>query len=345
MIVAINDVKDAPKLKNHEIIYAFNDEPLEYLLKTGLHCVKYDRIEKVHLNLTDYEISCKKKAKITDKDLFELPKVKQNKYVIIIPNYNNEKWLNKCIDSVLNQTYKNFELIIIDDMSTDSSVKTIQSYRNKEEYNNKIHLLQNKRKRYNGGSRNVGIDYALDNIDFDYFCFLDSDDWWKDDYVLEDINDEIADNEMLIIGAEMLYEDGVKYKTFNDYKNYEEFFISDGKKTIWCTAWCRVIKKDKIVHFCEDTLMEDRVWTYKEADIIDFNKVGKLERICYVWNKMNKTSVTTERNEHWNASAWIHIGNCLSFLADIKHKEMIPIIKRRIEICKSKLNEGQYTQF
>jgi len=340
MKIAIDSLKGIDKLKGHELIYAFEKASLDELLKTKLHCVRYDRIEKVNINLSNYDIPCNKKAKITDEDLFEFPKVKQNKYVIIIPNYNNGMWLKKCIDSVLNQTYKNFKLIIIDDLSDDNSVDIIKSYKD-----DRIIFIKNKRKRYNGGSRNVGIDYALNNLDFDYFCFLDSDDWWKDDDVLEDINYNIEDNEMLIIGAEMLYEDRVRFKTFNEFKDYKEFFESDGTKTIWCTAWCRIIRKDKIVYFCEDTLMEDRVWSYKEADIIDFNKVKNLKRICYVWNKMNKTSVTTTRNDIWNASAWIHIGNCLQFIADIKHKEMIPMLRRRISICKDKLNNNIFTQY
>ena len=90
-----------------------------------------------------------------------------------IGDYKGKTFLQNCIESILNQTYKNFELIMVDDISTDTSVETIKSYKDK-----RIHLIQNRRKRYNGGSRNVGIEYALDNLDFDYFAFLDSDDSW-----------------------------------------------------------------------------------------------------------------------------------------------------------------------
>lgn len=341
MIIAVDNIKDINKLKGHEIIYAFDKANLNDLLKTKLHCVRYDKIEKVHINLTNYDIPCKKKAKITDSDLFEFPKVKENKYAIIIPNYNNAKWLEKCIGSVLSQTYKNFKLIIVDDLSTDNSINVIESFKD-----DRIILIKNRRKRYNGGSRNAGIDYALDNLDFDYFAFLDSDDWWKDNYVLEDINDEITDNEMLIIGAEMLYETGVTYRTLNPYKDFKEFFISDGTATIWCTAWCRIIKKDKIQYFCEDTLMEDRVWSYKMADTVNFNKVKNINRVCYVWNRCNKNnSVTQVRNDIWNASAWCHIGHCLQFMSQMKHKEMIPVIQKRVDVCKNKLQNNIYTQF
>jgi glycosyltransferase involved in cell wall biosynthesis len=228
-------------------------------------------------------------------------------------------------------------------MSQDGSVETIEKYKKKD---NRVHLIKNKRKRYNGGSRNVGIEYALDNIDFDYFCFLDSDDWYKNNKVLEDINNRLYNHDMLLIGAEMLFKDGVKYKTFNEYKTYEEFFISEGKSTLWCVAWCRVIKKDKIVYFCEDTLMEDRVWSYRQADNVDINKVTNLKKICYVWNRTNvNNSVSIVRSDYWNASAYCHIGHQLQLLTQLKHKEMIPVLQERIKTCRNNINKGIYQQY
>lgn len=345
------DKKTLTAVKNKkDYIYIFDTEPLEELIKLGLHCIYYKNIDYVDINLTDYNIDCIKKANINDKNYDILPDKIDHKFAIIVPNYNNDHgeyngktFLRNCIESILKQTYKNLELIIVDDMSTDTSVETISGYAKEDK---RVHFIQNSRKRYNGGSRNVGIDYALEKLDFDYFCFLDSDDWWKDNEVLQTINDRLYGHDMLIIGAEMLYIDGVRYKTFNEYKNYEEFFISDGTDTLWCTAWCRVIKKDKIVHFCEDTLMEDRVWSYRQADNVDFNKVVNIKKICYVWNRFNTTnSVTLVRNDYWNASAWCHIGHCLQFLSQIKHKEMIPVIKKRVSVCINKIENGIYTQY
>ena len=50
---------------------------------------------------------------------------------IIIPNFNNEKWIPKCLDSILNQTYKNYEVIFIDDLSTDNSIEVAKTYESK----------------------------------------------------------------------------------------------------------------------------------------------------------------------------------------------------------------------
>ena len=340
-----NTIKSVKPSNNY--IYLFDDESIEDLINTGLHCINYKDCNFVDINLTNYDVDCIKKAKVTDKDYDILPPKKDYRFAIIVPNcnnnhgnYNGKTFLQNCIESILNQTYKDFVLIIVDDCSTDTSVNTIVGYMKDE----RIHLIKNKRKRYNGGSRNVGIEYALDHIDFDYFCFLDSDDWWKDNEVLETINNRLYEHDMALLGLELINSTGVFMTKFHQYDNYQDFFLSDRK--VWCTAWARVIKKSKIVYFCEDTLMEDRVWSYKQADNVDIDKVINIKKVCYVWNRTNTTnSVSLVRNNYWNASAYCHIGHQLQLLDQLKHKEMIPILEERIKVCKDQLNKGIYQQY
>ena len=350
MKIAIDKNIDITKLKKgNDYIYVFDDnEKIDDMLKLGIYCVNKDYIKSVDINMTRYNIKCLKKAKISDIDYDKLPEKKDYKYAIIIPNCNNDHgdykgktFFRNCIESVLNQTYKNFELIIIDDMSTDTSAETIKEYQKKDK---RIHLIENMRKRYNGGSRNVGIEYALDYIDFDYFCFLDSDDWWKDNQVLETINNELYDHELLLLGLEMIDKNGLygsKPQTFTDFI---DFFLSEDN--LWCTAWSRVIRKDKIVYFCENTLMEDRVWSYRQADNLDIDNVKVCDKICYVWNRMNtNNSVSQVRGNYWDASAWCHIGHQLQLLAELKHEELKPILEARIKKCIDYCNSGTYTQY
>lgn len=346
MTIAIDkNTKEAIK-EDNKYIYLFDKEPLEELLKLNLHCVHYTKCPYVDINLTDYDINCFKKAKLSDKDYDKLPDKTNYKFAIIVPNYNNDHseykgktYLRNCIESILNQTYKNFELIIVDDMSTDTSVDTIKSYKD-----DRIHLIKNIRKRYNGGSRNVGIEYALTNLDFDYFCFLDSDDWWVDNKVLETINNRLMGHELLTIGCQMLYESGKTTYNSNKPNCYEDLWSLGG--SLWCTAWSRIIRKDKIVFFNESTMMEDRVWTYKLADNLDFNNVTSIVEPFYVWNRMNTTqSVSLVRDDFWNASAYCHIGHQLQFVNQIKHQKIKPLIIKRIEECKRKANNGEYQQY
>ena len=350
MKIAIDKNIDIKKLKKgNEYIYVFdNDEKLEDLYKLGIYCVNKDYIKSVDINMTNYNIKCLKKAKIDDIDYDKMPEKKNYKFAIIVPNCNNDHgdykgktFLQNCIESVINQTYKNFELIIVDDMSTDTSVETIKEYQKKDK---RIHLIKNIRKRYNGGSRNVGIEYALNNLEFDYFCFLDSDDWWKNNKVLETINNELYDHELMLIGLELIDKNGVFMTKLHQCDNYEDFFLSDNK--VWCTAWARVIRKDKIVYFCENTLMEDRVWSYKQADNVEYDKIKILDEVCYVWNRMNtNNSVSMVRGNMWNASAWCHIGHQQQLLGELKHKELIPILENRIKKCIEMCNSGTYNQY
>ena len=337
--------------KEFDFIYVFDDEPLQKLLDLKLHCVHKDKINGVDINLTNYKISAFKTAKITDKDWKKPVEKKDYRFAIIVPNYNNDHgqyksktYLQNCIESILNQTYKNFELIIVDDMSTDSSVETVEKYRNNEKYIDKIHLLTNKRKRYNGGSRNVGIEYALDYLDFDYFCFLDSDDWWINDEVLEHINRSLYNHEMMVLGCQILHKNGITMNQYNKFDTYEDIYFCINK--VWCTAWSKVIRKDKIVYFCEDTLMEDRVWTYKQADNCNFKNIIHLNEICYVWNRLNTdNSVSMIRGKIWDASAYCHIGHQLQFLENMKHVEFKEKLKQRIKKCISDVNIGNYQQY
>ena len=102
------------------------------------------------------------------------------KFSIIIPVYNVEKYLNECVDSVLNQTYKYMEIILVDDGSTDSSPQICDSYAEKD---NRIRAIHKE----NGGlssARNAGIK----NMTGDYVLFLDSDDFWDNNKALEHLS-------------------------------------------------------------------------------------------------------------------------------------------------------------
>lgn len=350
MQVAIDKtcLKYLDKVKGNELIYIFDDEPLEELLKLNMHCVHKSKINEVEVNASNFKLNAIKTVNLENIRELEVPKKKDYKFCIIIPNYNNDHgniegktFLKKCIESVLNQKYKNFELIVVDDMSSDASVETVENYVEKDK---RVHLIRNSRKRYNGGSRNVGIEYAMNNLDFDYFAMLDSDDFFVDYNVLQKINDNLWDCELMLLGCEMIFPDGTKQIKINEYNNYKDFFICDNKT--WCTAWSRVIRKDKIVYFPESTLMEDRTWAYEQADNVSLENVRNLKEVCYVWNRLNTTnSVSLTRGNMWEASMWKHIGEQYMLLERLKHKEMIPVLEERIKQCIIKVNIGEYQQY
>lgn len=104
---------------------------------------------------------------------------------VIVPIYNAEQYLEKCIDSIINQTYTNFEIILVNDGSTDNSGSICDEYAKKDSRIRVIH-------KENGGlssARNVG----LDNANGEYVSFVDSDDWIEQD-MLETLYNSCEEN-------------------------------------------------------------------------------------------------------------------------------------------------------
>ena len=101
--------------------------------------------------------------------------MKEPKLSVIIAVYNTEKYVEKCLDSLLSQTYSNIELVVVNDCSTDGSLKILKKYAKK--YDNII-LIDNKQNKGLSYSRNVG----LENASGEYTGYIDSDDYIDPNY-------------------------------------------------------------------------------------------------------------------------------------------------------------------
>lgn len=101
----------------------------------------------------------------------------ENLVTVIIPVYNSERYLKKCIESVILQKYRALEIIIIDDGSTDGSIDICNEYQKKD---SRIVLIHQENKGVSS-ARNIGIENAAGK----YICFIDSDDYVDPEYVLE----------------------------------------------------------------------------------------------------------------------------------------------------------------
>jgi len=102
-------------------------------------------------------------------------------FSLIIPLYNKSDYIAKAVESVLTQSYKNFELIIVNDGSTDNSLEVIESIC--KSVNSKISLINQKNSGVSS-ARNNGVKAAK----YDYIALLDADDWWDKDFLLEMFN-------------------------------------------------------------------------------------------------------------------------------------------------------------
>lgn len=136
---------------------------------------------------------------------------------VIMPCYNGEKFIGEAIESALNQTYKNWELIIVDDRSTDNSKKIIKQYYIAD---TRIQYIQHKKNKGIPSTRNTGIKIS----NGEYIAFLDQDDlWMKDklDLFIREFNRYDAKVGIIFSDIEIVFADNIisrNYKKVNYYK-------------------------------------------------------------------------------------------------------------------------------
>src|ERR1700689_5186668 len=106
--------------------------------------------------------------------------------VVVIPSYNNQKWCDKNVRSVLNQKYSNFRVVYIDDCSTDNTANVWRMLKRKLDINSGLVLISNEKRC--GALANIYKAVHTYCADNEIVCTVDGDDWLKDDQVLATIN-------------------------------------------------------------------------------------------------------------------------------------------------------------
>lgn len=205
------------------------------------------------------------------------------KFSIVIPSYNSANYTEKLIKSILNQTYTNYEIIFVDDISTDDSVKIAKRMLKKPHK-----VIELKSKRLSGGARNVGICEATG----DYIVCIDSDDWLKDDYVLEDIANKLNGEDIMFLGYEMYGVDNSSVVL--DIHNKEEAL-----KCGFGANWLKVVKRQLYLEHLlpEGTLFEDR---YNHLELCIYaNTFTSLGRATHIWNRINENCTTLSNKWCW----------------------------------------------
>lgn len=186
-------------------------------------------------------------------------------FSIIVPVYNVEQYLEQCIERILAQTYKDFELLLIDDGSKDSSGDICDKYSAKDSRVKVIH----KKNAGVSAARNDGIEKAKGI----YICFIDSDDWIESNY-LERILTEIEDYDILFFGCVWHYEDGAVRSLCppatlcrtNIYSAVYLLLHNDMGVNYFGFTWNNVFRKDiidqDVIRFVENLpVSEDEVFT------------------------------------------------------------------------------------
>lgn len=204
---------------------------------------------------------------------------------IIIPIYNAEKYINKCLDSILKQTKKELEIILINDGSTDNTEKIIKTYQDKriKYFKNDNHGI--------GYSRNFGINQSTSK----YIMFLDSDDYLETTACEELFNKAEKDNLDIVISD--------FYKVFNNnieeikLPSFENSSLKDNPDIIteylnpWAKLYSSKLLKDNKIKFVENLKYEDAPFVIETLD--KAKKIGKVDKPLnyYVIHGNSETTV------------------------------------------------------
>lgn len=206
------------------------------------------------------------------------------KYSFIVPVYNTEKYLKKCLDSLVNQTYKDFEIIVVNDGSTDKSSSIISKYQKK--YKNIIVI--DKENEGLSMARNRGVQKSSGK----YIIFVDSDDYVSNK-LLEEVDKKIDDSD--ILRFQIATEDE-EYTKINEY--HEEGFESmcgyDAFKYLSSyhfvePAWCYVIRKN---YYIENKFSFKKGVYHEDFGLIPYviykaRKVKSIDFIGYYYIQRN----------------------------------------------------------
>lgn len=245
------------------------------------------------------------------------------RFSIIIPCYKVEQYLHQCVDSVLVQTFEDYEIILVDDGSPDSCPAICDEYSKKS---NKVKVIH----KTNGGlsdARNAGLDIAQG----EYVMFLDSDDWWDDKNALRKIDACIKESgaDITIIGMKKYFNQEDRYgekripkrcsiqsESLAQEQLMQHYLQSN---SFVACAWDKVIRRDIIEkghkRFVKKQLSEDIEWCCKL--LMDNPKIGILESVIYVYRQQVSTSITANVGTK-------NINDILNVISRFANKDMHP---------------------
>lgn len=216
---------------------------------------------------------------------------------VIIPVYNVSNYIERCLQSVLEQTYKDIEIIVVDDASPDNSM--VKAHRLLKNVENNVKIVSHPSNRGLSAARNSGVK----NSTGDYLYFLDSDDEIPPtciealvSYIKEDFSPDVIMGEMETIGAER--KNFPQLRLNSGTILYKEEIIDSYLKGQWYEMACnKLVKRDlffeKDCWFYEGILHEDTLWSFKLSTLICSLVVCKDVTYYYY---IHPNSITQKKN-------------------------------------------------
>ncbi len=246
------------------------------------------------------------------------------KVSIIIPVYNGEKYLKQCLDSLLNQTLSDIEIICINDNSKDGSLDILKSY---ADIDKRLRIINSEINQGQSVSRNIGIE----NAKSDYIMFIDQDDWY-DITACQKAFEQISQNHNDFVIFNLWhhweeenrhYIDEKRLKPFAEVINNPEIKPYEVNTNIFVSAyiWCEIFSKEFL------TKNNIRFFTEKQADDVPFfihamvsaESVSVINEPLYHYRRY-KESTTSIRTDLWE-SLFTARNKAYNFVMQSPHKE------------------------
>jgi len=260
------------------------------------------------------------------------------KITVIVPVYNVEHYLDKCLDSVIKQTYKNIEIIVVNDGSTDNSGKICQEYAKKD---NRIVYIEKE----NGGlsdARNAG----LDRLTGSYVTFVDSDDWIESDYV-ETLYKKITEYQADIAvgnyysfneseGMFYFHISGDSYyeKVYDNVSIFENLYESQEMKSFALISACGKLYKASLfdyIRFDKGKLGEDGYMNQKLYLLVQ--KVVYINQGLYAY-RQRSGSITKTWTEKWMHALVDAMSERITLLANMGYplEKHLAVYRQMLEV-------------
>lgn len=254
------------------------------------------------------------------------------KFSIIVTAYNVDEYIDNCINSVLSQSYKNYELIIVDDCSTDDG-KTVNKIKGFEN----IVFLQTPKNSGAGGARNFGISHATG----DYIIFLDADDALTSETVLENLNQTIGDDlpDIVYTGFRFIGGESISFIP-NEENSNKEFRLAKNKFiNVWSICWNRTFLINNDIKFSENVIYEDVYFSFAGIALAQSYKFANYITHDYTRERPGSTSTKASNPAKHFKQARDTI-KCIEDLCTLKNKideQYIPYLVQRINEQQSRL--------
>ena len=222
---------------------------------------------------------------------------------VIMPVYNGEKYLRECLDSVVNQTLRDLEIICVNDGSTDSSLEILREYESRDA---RIRVLSQQNLNA-GAARNLGLRYATG----EYYSFLDADDFFEPDMLELAYNRaRETDAEVLLFGSDSFFQDTETFEAGKalrtEYMPMErESFSGRDIRSIFSAIvgwpWDKLFKAEYIrrigIQFQEQRTTNDLVFVF--ASVAYAERISVLEKVLAHHRRTGKDSLSVTREKSW----------------------------------------------